>query len=73
MLISYFLGQKKYPIPYPTKKILIHLSLSILLGTASFYLFNKNPIIGNLILLMYLATVFVIDKKEIILLIKSRK
>jgi O-antigen/teichoic acid export membrane protein len=73
MILSYFFGQKINPIPYPVKKILIHLALSISLGIASFYLFDQNPIIGNLILLMYLATVFFLDEKEINLLIKPKK
>ena len=73
MLISYVLGQKYHPIPYPIKKISVHLFLSIGLGITSFYLFDKNPIIGNLILLTYLATIFVLDKEMILTIINKKK
>ena len=38
MLISYKLGQKKYPIPYDKKKIGFYLGLSVILSLFSFYI-----------------------------------
>ncbi len=71
--ISYFLGQRSFPIPYPIKKIFIHLFISIGLGVISFYILDKNIIAGNLILMVYLAAIFILDKEEIKKIIQSKK
>ena len=65
MLISYYLGRKYYPIPYNLKKIGLYLSLSILFSILSFYQFRGNYLIGSGFLLVFLITVFLIEKKEL--------
>lgn len=65
MLLSYFLGRKYYPIPYNLKKIILYLTLSILLSIISFYKFRGNYLIGSSFLLVFLITVFIIEKKEL--------
>jgi O-antigen/teichoic acid export membrane protein len=71
MLMSYFLGQKFYPIPYPLKKILFYLFIISALTIISIYI---SPMIASLWLkvivstiLMFVFTIFVyiMDKKEL--------
>lgn len=65
MLISYYLGRKYYPIPYNLKKIGLYLTLSIIFSILSFYQFRGNYLIGSGFLLVFLITVFLIEKKEL--------
>ena len=70
MTVSYFLGQYFYPVPYHIKKILGYLGLSFSLSVLSFYVLEGNLIIGNLLLLVFLAIVFYFEKDT---LLKLRK
>jgi hypothetical protein len=38
MIISYKMGQKKYPIPYDINKIMTYLGVTILFSAISFYI-----------------------------------
>ncbi len=58
MLLSYYYGRKYYPIPYNLKKILFYLGCSILFSVASFYIFDRNLIIGSIFLLIFLGLVY---------------
>lgn len=62
MTVSYFLGQYFYPVPYHMKKILGYLGLSILFSVLSYYVFEGNLILGNLLLIIFLAIVFYFEK-----------
>ncbi len=62
MMVSYFLGQYFYPVPYHLKKIVGYLSLSILFSVISFYVLDGNLIIGNLLLIVFLAIVAYFEK-----------
>lgn len=62
MTVSYFLGQYFYPVPYHLKKIVGYLSVSILFSLVSYYVLDGNLIIGNLLLLVFLAIVFYFEK-----------
>lgn len=57
MTISYFLGQRNYPIPYDKKAILGYLGLSTVLSFTYFYSFRENYIIGAVFLLLFGSTV----------------
>jgi integral membrane sensor domain MASE1 len=65
MAVSYFLGQYFYPVPYNMKKILGYLGLSILFSVVSYYVFKGNLIIGNVLLLVFLALVFYFEKETL--------
>ncbi|WP_340076113.1 oligosaccharide flippase family protein [Leptobacterium sp. I13] len=65
MLISFFLGQKKYPIPYNLKKIGAYMMTAILFSGLSFYVFNRNIIIGSGFLLVFLGMIYGFEKKEL--------
>ncbi|RZJ63528.1 MAG: polysaccharide biosynthesis protein [Flavobacterium sp.] len=72
MLISYFLGNKYYPIPYDMKKIGGYLGLSIGLSLAYFYIFRENYYIGVTAILLYAGYVYV-NEKETLMRIIGRK
>ncbi len=65
MILSYILGQKNYPIPYNLKKNLGYLAISIILVILSFQVFDRNLIIGNGLLLLFLIGAFLVEKKEL--------
>ena len=71
MVVSYFLGQYFYPVPYHIKKILGYIGLSFSLSVLSFYALEGNLIIGNLLLLVFLAIVFYVEKETIMKFRKS--
>ncbi|MBT8311739.1 MAG: polysaccharide biosynthesis protein, partial [Flavobacteriaceae bacterium] len=58
MLLSFYFGRKHYPIPYNYRKIVFYLGLSILFSALSFYVFNRNLVIGSLLLLVFLGLVY---------------
>jgi O-antigen/teichoic acid export membrane protein len=74
MLISYYLGNKYYPIPYDMKKILGYLGLAILLSGLSFYIeiFRETYIIGILAIIFFSYFIYT-NEKEILLRIIKRK
>jgi O-antigen/teichoic acid export membrane protein len=71
MLISFFLGQKHYAIPYKYGKMLIYISVSVLFSLISFYYFRENYVVGASLILIFCFSVFFSEKKEIFRLIKS--
>ncbi|GGE87999.1 polysaccharide biosynthesis protein [Chishuiella changwenlii] len=55
MVISYIWGQKVYPIPYKVNKIVLYMGVAIALAWTNYFILNSNLIIGNLILIAYIA------------------
>ena len=55
MVISYIWGQKVYPIPYKVNKIVLYMVVAIALAWTNYFILNSNLIIGNLILIAYIA------------------
>ncbi len=72
MVLSYVLGQKNYPIPYNLRKNLAYLVSSILLVVLAFIGFNRNPIWGNILLVLFVTAVVFFEKKEFKLLLKRK-
>jgi O-antigen/teichoic acid export membrane protein len=72
MLISYYFGNKYYPIPYDTKKIGGYLLLSITLSMAYFYGFRQNYYVGVAAILVYGVFVYR-NEKDMLLRIIRRK
>jgi len=73
MVVSYFWGQKYYPIPYAMRKILLILILSLLLSLCSFIVFHQNFWLGNLCLLVFSVFLFLSNRSEFMTLIKPVK
>lgn len=70
MITSYLLGQKYYPIPYRIKKMTLFL---VMLGIFSFIIvkyFDYNVWLSNLLLIIFIASILVSEKKMILQLIK---
>lgn len=70
MITSYLLGQKYYPIPYRIKKMTLFL---VMMGIFSFIIvkyFNYNVWLSNLLLIIFIASILVSEKKMILQLIK---
>ncbi len=62
MVLSYWFGRKHYPIPYNMRKIGFYLGVSLLFSTLSFYVFNSNLYIGLLLLFVFLALLYRLEK-----------
>lgn len=71
MVLSYFLGQKYYPIPYRMKKISFFVALLIAFTYIIAVFFDYNIWIGNLLFLLY-AGILIYSEKNL-LLSKIRK
>jgi O-antigen/teichoic acid export membrane protein len=73
MFISYYLGNKYYPIPYDLKKIGGYLSLSIFFSAVSFYGFRENYFVGISLLITFLYFIYYHEKETLIKIIKGPK
>ena len=69
-MISYFLGQRHYPIPYNLPKICIYILLSTFLAFTSFYVFPGNYYFGIGILIL-LGLIIIKFEKDTIKLINN--
>lgn len=72
MLISYYLGNKYYPIPYDFKKIGGYLGLSILFSVISFYRFRENYFVGIALLLLFLYFIYHNEKATLMNILKRK-
>jgi len=72
MVISYYLGNKYYPIPYDMKKIFGYLIVSILFSAISFYAFRENYYIGFSLLIAFLCFIYYNEKEILNRIIKRR-
>ncbi len=71
MAISYFMGNKYYPIPYDKKRIIGYLSVSTLLAGLSFYVPSlHNYIFGVLAILIFGYFIYRNEKQTILRMIK---
>lgn len=72
VLLSYFWGQKNYPIPYNVGKNLAYLFAGVLLTALIFYVFDMNVWIGNGVFITFLLLVFFKEKKEVLSILKRK-
>lgn len=73
MFISYYLGQKKYPIPYEIRKIGGYLIISIVLSALSFYIpkFHESYIFGIFALSLFGYYIYRNEKQVILKILKK--
>ena len=71
MFISYYLGNKYYPIPYDMKKIGGYLSLSMFFSAISFYGFRENYFVGIGLLIVFLYFIYHNEKETLLKIIKK--
>ncbi|MFV8269096.1 lipopolysaccharide biosynthesis protein [Flavobacterium sp. GT2N3] len=72
MCISYYFGNKYYPIPYDTNKIFMYLLISVGFSAVSFYGFRENYYVGITLLLAFMYFIYH-NEKELLTKIVSRK
>ncbi len=74
MIISYQMGQKKYPIPYDINRILGYLGLTILFSALSFYIpyVRENYPIKIVLLSAFLYFIYHNEKDTLLRIIKRR-
>jgi O-antigen/teichoic acid export membrane protein len=71
MVISYIQGQKNYPIPYVTKKLIAYLVIVVLLyfiQKSMLLLWNNlwfSSILGLVLLLIFTKFIFIVESKEL--------
>ena len=64
MMLSYYFGQKHYPVPYNLKRILGYLFSSIVLSIIVLNT-NNNYYINTTLVLVFLGLVYLLEKKEL--------
>ncbi len=65
VFLSFFFGKMYYPIPYNNRKIIFYLFVSILFSMVSFYVFDRNLIIGSLFFLLFLGLVYRLENDRL--------
>ena len=70
-ILSYYFGQKRYPIPYNHKKIAAYLILSVRFSALSFYCFRAQYIIGLGFIVLLVGLIWIKEKTIIKQLINS--
>lgn len=77
VVISYILGQKYYPVPYPLKRIFTYFLIAIIIYVISYYTANIQQIIKYLIhsflLLVFVGLIYRFEKNELNRLFKMNK
>lgn len=71
MTISYYLGNRYYPIPYDKNKIGFYLGLSVLFSFVYYYGFRENYFVGIALLVLYLYFVYRFEKNVLLRLLKK--
>lgn len=72
MMVSYYYGQKYYPIPYHLKKMVLYLLVSSAFSVISFYVYRYNLLVGIGLLFLYVLLVFQLEKNQMLQLIKRK-
>lgn len=74
MAISYYLGNKHYPIPYDKKRIFGYLGVSTLLAGLSFYvpMFRESYIFGIAAILLFTYFIYHNEKETLLRIIKRK-
>ena len=75
MVASYFIGNKHFPVNYNLKRILGYLTLSLALYFTGYYLIPGNSalsiVLNNFMVLLFIATVYFLERDGITKLIKN--
>jgi len=70
MVLSYFIGNRQYPVPYNLKKSGSYLVTSVIISFVSFTYFRENYLVSAILVLVFGMLIFWNEKKEILALIK---
>ena len=74
MIISYQMGQKKYPIPYEMNVILKYLGITVLFSSISFYIpiLRENYVVKILLLSLFLYFIYYNEKATLLRILKRK-
>jgi O-antigen/teichoic acid export membrane protein len=74
MMLSFYFGNKYYPIPYDIKRISLYLGLSIVLSAISFYIdiFRNTYIFGVLSIIVFFGVIYKYEKDTLQRFIRRR-
>jgi O-antigen/teichoic acid export membrane protein len=61
MFLSFYFGRMYYPIPYNFRKIGFYLGLSTFFSIVSFYIFDRNLIVGIILLSIFLGLTYKLE------------
>lgn len=70
MILSYLYGKRRYPIPYDLRRITLYLGLGIVLSGVSFYGFRENYLVSSILLGIFVAVIFILEKQQVKQIIK---
>jgi len=77
VIISYYFGQKYYPVPYPLKRILTYFLISAILYLISIFTGSFAPLLkyfsNTILLFVFFASVYIFEKNELKGLFKMNK
>ncbi len=65
MYTSYYIGKKKYPVPYEIEKIILYITLSCALSACSFLYFRGDYWFSILSIFTYFSLLFYFEKSQI--------
>ncbi len=72
MLLSWYLGKSRYPIPYDLQRMGAYLGISLLFSSVYFYAFRENYVVGFGLLAAFLYFVYYAEKPDILRLLKRK-
>ena len=74
MFVSYYLGQKKYPIPYEINKLASYITIAVVFSALSFYvkIFRESNVFGIFALAIFGFYIYQNEKKLILKIIKRK-
>lgn len=72
MAISWYLGQKEYPIPYDMKKIFGYLGVSTVFSAISFYGYRENYYVGIGLLFIFMVFIYYSEREALATIIKRK-
>ena len=71
MLLSYFIGKNRYPVPYNLKKSGSYLVASIVISFISFTYFRENYLVSIGLVLIFALLIFRNEKKDLLTILKN--
>lgn len=72
VFLSYFWGQKNYPIPYKILKIGTYMLVGIIIVYIHYTAFDRNFWIGNIMLIAYIMGTVFVERKTILRIMKAK-
>ncbi|WP_373074751.1 polysaccharide biosynthesis C-terminal domain-containing protein, partial [Zeaxanthinibacter enoshimensis] len=63
--LSFYFGQRYYPVPYNFRKIIFYGSISVLFSVLSFYVFDRDLIVGTILFVVFLFLVYRLEKERL--------